>query len=303
MRRRLPILLAVLATLVAVGAGVGVNEALARFLALPEGAEAPAVADASQPERPDPRAERRTAAGPERSLSKRQYIDGILGRNIFDPDAIGQDSQSAGGNSEESLTDLNVTLVGTVVASPDRYSSALIADEDGATKGYGIGDKLMDATVLQIETTKVTLERGNGDKEVLTMDDDGAKPRRRTASRDDGDDEEGIDQVGDNSYVVDRELVDRYMGNLDMLARMGRAIPHRGTDGQIDGYRLSGIRRNTMGEKIGIKNGDIVHSVNGHPLTSMQGAMAAYQALQSESDFEFEVTRRGQRMNLEYEIR
>ena len=83
---------------------------------------------------------------------------------------------------------------------------------------------------------------------------------------------------------------------------MGRAIPHRGPDGQIDGYRLSGIRRNSLGEKLGIRNGDIVHAVNGQALTSMQGAMSAYTSLQNESSFSFEVTRRGQKMKLDYSV-
>ncbi|MCO4747868.1 MAG: hypothetical protein KC912_23935, partial [Proteobacteria bacterium] len=76
-----------------------------------------------------------------------------------------------------------------------------------------------------------------------------------------------------------------------------------GPDGQIDGYRLSGIRRNSLGEKLGIRNGDIIHAANGQALTSMQGAMSAYTTLQSESSFNFEVTRRGQKMTLQYQVR
>ena len=57
-----------------------------------------------------------------------------------------------------------------------------------------------------------------------------------------------------------------------------------------------------LGEKLGIRNGDIVHAVNGQALTSMQGAMSAYTSLQSESSFSFEVTRRGQKMKLDYSV-
>ena len=34
--------------------------------------------------------------------------------------------------------------------------------------------------------------------------------------------------------------------------------------------RLSGVRRRSIGDKIGIKNGDIVHSVNGQPLDAVR---------------------------------
>jgi S1-C subfamily serine protease len=128
-----------------------------------------------------------------------------------------------------------------------------------------------------------------------------ATPAPRPSSGDS--DEEGVEKVDDNNYVIDRELVDRYLTDLDAIGRLGRAIPHRGSDGEIDGYRLSGVRRRSIGDKIGIKNGDIVHSVNGASLDSMQGAMAAYQTLQSENRFTFEVTRRGQRQTMSYEVK
>jgi len=309
LRRYLPWLLGIGLTVAAAAGGIGTSVAMRRALALPEGADVPEVAasadDASS--EPSPSAPARTASKatrPTPGLTKRQYVDDILARNIFDADAIGKTATGDLGDGEAALTDLNVHLIGTIVAVPDRYSSALIAEEGkDVPKAYGIGDKLYDAEVIKIEEDQVQIRRGNGNVEVIALEDDQGSKHTVTRTASTSSDEEGIDQVGDNKFVLDRNLVDKYMTNLDALARMGRAIPHRGADGQIDGYRLSGIRRNSLGQKIGIKNGDIVHAVNGHPLTSMQGAMAAYQALQSDSSFSFEVTRRGQRMNLEYEVR
>jgi len=301
-RRSLLAIVGTLITVVAVALAMGANRLIERYVALPEGA----VVEDVQPqggataERDSP-----TPRTMVRAKTKRQYIDGILERNIFDPDAIGQTSTTSV-EGDEVLTDLNVTLIGTIVAVPEEFSSALIAEEgrNAKPKGYGLNDTLMDAEIIKIEWDRVTLKRANGDIEVLMLAGEAEKrPVRTVATAGTGDEEEGIDQVSETSFVVDRDLVDRYLGDLDSLARMGRAIPHRGPDGEIDGYRLSGIRRRTIGEKLGIKNGDIVHAVNGHPLTSMQGAMSAYTSLQSESSFNFEVTRRGQKMTLEYEIR
>jgi predicted RNase H-like nuclease (RuvC/YqgF family) len=39
-----------------------------------------------------------------------------------------------------------------------------------------------------------------------------------------------------------------------------RAIPHKGQDGTVDGLRLSAIRRESIFEKLGFKNGDVVHA-------------------------------------------
>jgi type II secretion system protein C len=300
-RRSVLAIIGTLITVAAIVAAMGANRFIERYTALPEGA---AVADVDTEGTATPEREA-VASRPKKTKTKNEYIIPILDRNIFDASAIGQTTTTTGIDSDEVRTDLNVTLIGTIVALPEEFSSALIADsaKNAKPKGYGLNDKLMDAEIIKIEPDRVTLRRANGDIEVLVMSGETERPVRTASRPGTGDDDEGIEKVSETSFVVDRDVVDRYLGDLDSLARMGRAIPHRGPDGEIDGYRLSGIRRRTVGEKLGIKNGDIVHAVNGHPLTSMQGAMSAYTSLQSEASFNFEVTRRGQKMTLEYEIR
>jgi len=48
-----------------------------------------------------------------------------------------------------------------------------------------------------------------------------------------------------------------------------RLLPHRGRDGEIDGVRVSGLRRGTPLDEY-FDNGDVLHEVNGIPLTNMQ---------------------------------
>ena len=158
MKRSLPVAIALGIALVALlGAGT-LNFGLSMLLALPEGAEVSEV-------QPDSAEEEAPAAPPrstiDRGLSKRQYIEGVLERNIFDHTAIGKETTGDAGG-EGTRTDLDVTLVGTLVAEPTEFSSALIAQNDGTALGYGVGDKLMDATVVAIERTKVTLRRASG---------------------------------------------------------------------------------------------------------------------------------------------
>jgi general secretion pathway protein C len=239
--------------------------------------------------------------------SKRQLIDGIIARNIFDHTTIGVGQSTPGpGDDGEEVTDLKLRLLATMVAEPANFSSALIAldDKNGETNGYGIGDEVTQgAVVVEIEKKKVVLQR-DGKREVLLFDEDGVKPRKKVSSSSGGsEDEDGIAETSENKFVIPRETLDKYIGDLDALAKMGRARPHRDDGGSVDGYRLSGIRKNTLGSKLGIKTGDVVHSVNGKPLTSMKEAMDAWQSLQNEGGFNFEITRRGQRQTMEYTVR
>ena len=103
--------------------------------------------------------------------------------------------------------------------------------------------------------------------------------------------------------VVSKDVFDKYINDLEGISRMGRALLHRGADGEFDGYRLSAIRRNTLADQLGIKNGDIIHAVNGQPLNSVQSAMNAYNTLRTDSSFCFEISRRGSPTELCYEVR
>jgi type II secretion system protein C len=237
--------------------------------------------------------------------SERDYLDTILKRNIFDTEAItAYDPIAVTRGDSEAITDLNVILKGTMVATPKIYSSALIADDgkDAHAVGYGIGDKLRDAEIIKIEKGVVTLKRGDGRIETLTMIE-GKAPTTSSSSSSSSDGEGEVEKLAENKYAIDRALLDKYIGDIESISRMGRALLHRGPDGDFDGYRLSAIRRNTLADQLGIKNGDVVHSVNGQALNSVQGAMSAYQGMMSDSSFTFEITRRGQRVTMEYEVR
>ena len=202
-------------------------------------------------------------------------------------------------------TDLRVVLLATLVAEPEVYSSALIAEDgrDAHALGYGLGDWLLDeAEIIGIEQKQVKLRRKDGEIEYLAMEEEAPKRSTRPSKKTDSDEEDGITKDGEK-IIVERSVVDDAMNNIDSLASKIRVVPHKGSDGEIDGYRLSAIRRGSLFDKLGIKNGDVVHAVNGMALTSTDGAFSAYQTLQNESSFSFDVTRRNQRSTFEYEIR
>lgn len=306
MKRALPFFIAFGLAVAAFIAAFAVNLGVRYAVAVPDGTElakpevGDAVVAASENNEPETKAPARV-----RSLTRKQFVDSILGRNIFDSAAIGKAAavEESGG---QAITDLNVKLIATIVAEPEQFSSALIAESSGgASRGYGIGDRIMDAEIISIEKKKVTLKRGDGNIEVLTMDAKEENPETGApaAGAPAAEGLEGVTSLGENKYAVDRNVLTKYMGDLDGLSKLARPVPHKDADGNIDGYRLSGIRRNSPLSQLGIKNGDIIHNVNGQSLASPTDAMGAFSALQTSSSFSFDITRRGQKQTMEYEIR
>lgn len=307
-RRRVLLVLGAIAVFGFVG-GALTNQGIARLLALPGGAELPAFTDADttvadaggdgEMEREKPAA--RTPPRP-RALSEKQYADVIVRRNIFDSTAVYDPSAVAASDTAgECRSDSNVRLLATIVADLPTYSSALIsigAAKDSKTDGYAMGDDVGgEGKIVLIEQKKVCLDGGS----CLCIGTEGTKTAATAAKSGDG--EGGVEKLSDSKFAVDGSLIEDSINNIDQLAGQVKVAPHKGADGEIDGFRLSAIRRGSLLEKLGIKNGDIVHGVNGNPLNSTQAAMKVYETLRNEKSFNFEITRRNQRQTLEYEVR
>jgi general secretion pathway protein C len=242
------------------------------------------------------------------TISKRSLVDPILNRNIFDSTKVGQQSASDDDGDAGSKSSLPVILIATIVSDPEQFSSCLIGDEKGNNNalGYGIGDMVLEeATIYRIEQRRVILKRTDGELEYLEMD--GADPVTpssvKAAKASKSGKWDGVEKAGETKFTIDQETFDKILENPDKLAGQIRAVPHTDENGKVDGYRLSGIRRSSLFRKLGIKNGDVVHSVNGNDLTNMSSALSAFESLQNERNFNFEVTSRKQKKTYEYEVR
>lgn len=287
----------VLTTLISAGSAFAINLAIGRLIAPDEVPETPALAAVGGDGPSSPGVSR------PRGLTIEQYLEGIMRRNLFDVSVIATwNPQPAGGPGEGVVkTELHLKLLGTIVARPETLSSALIVDEDkkDLPKAYSIGHKIYDRFVVSIEKDRVGLQKADGAIEYVTMNDGLVA----SVADEGGEGGEGVAQTGDGKYTVAKDVFDKNINDLESLSKMGRALLHRGPDGEYDGYRLSAIRKGTLPDQLGIKNGDIIQSVNGQPLNSMQAAMDAYNTMKSQQNFCFTVSRRGTPVEMCYDVR
>jgi type II secretion system protein C len=280
------------------------------FLAVPDGEEL-AVLDTMPSVGGDdgPASSPGRSPATSRKRSQRTYVDNIVPRSIFDSTKVGITAKAAPADGSERKSDLKVVLLATLVAEPAEYSSALIAEEQGSdgALGYGIGDAILgEGKIESITPRKVYIRRNDNSLEFIELEGGGYEKTGKKKKGKRGkkaDDDSGVTKEGPNKFVIEQAVVDEILKNPEQLYKQVRAVPHKGADGQVDGYRLSGIRRRSFFYKLGVKNGDIIHSVNGKALDSMGNAMAAYESLQNDKNFTFEVTRRNNKQTFQYEIR
>lgn len=302
---------ALVVALLGLGVGTLINRVVAGLVALPEDVErteyvdgAPAaapdapLASAGESDEPPPP----SRASRPRVPTLKQYSDVIVRRNLFDSTAVYDPDAAAAAGAGECRSDSNVKLLATVVADVPMYSSALVAvgGRDARAVGYVVGEDLGgEGRIVTIDQKRVCVDSGG----CFCMGGESMLAARAAGDGKVTEDDGGIQSLGNNRYAVDQSVLDDAMNNVEMLATQLKASPHRGPDGQIDGFRLSAIRKGSLFDKLGIKNGDIVHAVNGREITSTEGALSVYQALKNDKNFSFDISRKNQRQSLEYEVR
>jgi len=267
------------------------------------------------PEEPQ-RRRLRSARAPRWSLEQR---DGkpILQRNIFDSvtGPIDPDAERAPLRNETdaddgvlpivdcaTVRDVRVDLTSTVVSESKPEWSFASVSHGRESHLCRVGDQVDGRTVTHISWRYIFLRGEDDECYVDLLDEPVRKPKRgrqgRLPSRDI---KKGIQVVSPTERVVDRDLIDRAFNNPSKFARSVRVRPYK-RQGEVVGFRLRRVKRNSPLYLLGARKGDIVHSVNGVDLTSVNDALAAYQRLRSESSLVFDITRKGRSKELKIHI-
>lgn len=111
-----------------------------------------------------------------------------------------------------------------------------------------------------------------------------------------------IRQVGAQSYVIEKELVDLYLNDLNEAEKLAWVSWNRAPSGEIDGFVVKRVRCGGVLHTAGIRNGDVVTQINRHEVTTIPQAFKAYRKLRRRDTLELKITRDGQPLELTYEL-
>jgi len=241
----------------------------------------------------------RRAPSPSRAsmAARDRSVDGIVGRNMF-CSACGHEAPAP----ERSRRPLR--LLAIMFAPPPfdpGWSLAIVRDDAAGTTGaYGVGARVGDATVSDIQDVRVLLDVGRGRRELLELlaRRPGDPPERRLPADESF---EGVRKIGPHSYEVRRAAVDRFLGG-GLTPPWPRVVPQT-RDGEPVGFLLTGVRGNGPFAALGLADGDLLRSVNGQSLATPEVALAALSALRTASEFSLRIERAGRIVRFDYVIR
>ena len=259
----------------------------------------------------------------------------ILRRNIFDSargdltaeplpnvalDADGEPLDEWDPNQPPPKCPSFLRLVGCVMSPgyPEWSFAAISNGADKTTMLYREGSEVHESRVLAVYPSSVVLTGSSGACQILMFEDEAtgttppkiatksasksAKPADpRKAGLSDEELTDSIEKISETKFNIQRSLVDKVLANQGSLMKSARVIPHE-EDGRVVGVKLYGIRRNSLLGRLGVRNGDMLRTINGFDMTSPDTALEAYSRLRTADKLTLAVKRQNKETAIEYNI-
>ncbi|MCP3952018.1 MAG: PDZ domain-containing protein [Desulfobacterales bacterium] len=227
------------------------------------------------------------AASPYRSYKS------IVQRDLFNTLTTAEQKKAPINVETLQPTKLNLKLWGTVAVESGQAAYAVIEDLKTRQQGlYRAGDPVVNATVQQILREKVILSV-NGKDEILEMAqastaETPVKPRRHNTAP-------------GRKIALKRSLIDDASRDINRLLQQVQITPHA-ENGQPDGLLVTHIKPGSIFRKVGLRNGDVLQSVAGRKITSIDDMITLYQSLKTSDTIAVMVKRRNRLQKITYNI-
>jgi general secretion pathway protein C len=195
---------------------------------------------------------------------------------------------------------------------PERSFALLHLKSDQPGQVYREGDAISGFELRSIEPTGAVMRGDHGLCWLNIMSSRAgqpapraptARPSRRKSRSAFSEDElkHAIFSTGSHSYDVERSLISRAVERATKIARNTRLdqVRHYGS---VAGMRLRNLAKNGLLAHLGLQRGDLIKSLNGVAMTSVENTLMAETLLKSTSRLSLLVMRGGQPLTLDYHV-
>jgi len=196
-------------------------------------------------------------------------------------------------------TRLNLVLKGVLSAEPMSKASVIISlGKNGKEDMYSIGDQVASATLKEIYTDRVILQR-SGQLETLRMPDEYNDDFITSSPSDQPDQGTQIDTSSPGAALSD--IRQEILKNPTSFGKYAIPVPYK-QNGRIVGYRLRPQGDRTLFDVVGLDPNDVIVAVNGVQLDDPAEGLKALRELQSATQVNITVLRNGAELPLQFDI-
>jgi general secretion pathway protein C len=220
----------------------------------------------------------------------------ILSRNLFGLEQAASTLRPGADDSAPAMTVTGFTLRGTA-ATGDGEGYAVFESPEGKQGVFSVGEKIFDGPLLvSVSRRKAVVKTATG---LLTVEITEPEPRSRSeAEQVNG----SIRRIGADRFLVARSEIENSLDNLTQTITQVRATPFL-QNGKAIGFRLFNVRKGSIFERMGIKNGDVVREVNGTVIDSPAAASGLLDVIRTAENLELKLLRQGKPLSLSYTVR
>ena len=187
-------------------------------------------------------------------------------------------------------SNLNISLTG--VAARRTGGCALVVVQGQPESAYCAGEEITPGVRLEsVQADRIVILR-NGVRESVLMKDAEGTPGAIAAMQ-----PPIVQSLGADRQVVDRRQLQRQIGRPEFLSQ-ALIVPNPG-----GGFLVREIQSGSLYEKLGLQPGDVIRTVNGQALTSMDDVMRLYQQFGTAERVTVDVQRQGRAETLYYDMR
>ncbi len=234
-------------------------------------------------------------------------FDAILRRNMFNvegkiPEPFDQGQLDC--MSQAKLSQVRVSLLGTIVMNDERHSVALIQDENSVRTAVKKDDNFGEGKYLALKVDRKKLcfqVRATQDFEFVEIPEDnigGASTPTMVSSS------EGITPVSDSQYAVKNDFLQKNLLNLSEILQTARAVPYIDpSTGKFKGFLVQTIDQGSLFSQLGIRQGDVLTGVNDIVLDNAGKGLEAFQRLRASQKIQLKFIRGGQEQTLNYDVK
>lgn len=243
----------------------------------------------------------------------RSQYSAITNRNLFSSSGIMPDAITAKLEPNQQaeaapvLSNLPLNLIGTLVHSdPSKSIAAIEVKSKNLSGSYIPGADIEGlAKVEKVERGVVFIRNANTQaleyiemKNANKVSFDAAKPTTpvATASKD-------VVQTAPNQFSIKRSDLLKYTSDLSSVLMQARAVPNRDPNtGEINGFRILDMQEGSIFSQLGLNRMDVLKSVNGEPVDSIQKAMELYNTLKNSGQVKLGIERGGKDQTNTYDV-
>jgi general secretion pathway protein C len=197
--------------------------------------------------------------------------------------------------------ELGLKCIGAIAGDPATSRAIIQNIATGAALPYKIGDMVGAATVESIESDRVVL-RHAGRRKVLPLQSGAVGPGKGRPSEDKPQNTQSTMSSGKRASVDLQTPVNRpSMTYVEDVFRKAKIEPYV-HNGRTEGLKITGLEDTPLSGLFGLKNGDVVQTVNGQSLASKQKAFQVLQKARKQSKLQIQLLRDGKAKELSFDL-